>query len=173
MQRRTGIGDLLRAPVALHLLCEDGLGVRVRDGERAVGRDGVVRQMLRVLLGDGVVGVRDRLPASDLVNLRGDRLQGERAVDDVRGPEGLEVVGVLQRRCRDDRRETLQLGELDGWMMLVGVSSYILQRSGEVISPYCPTEDEPPRMSAGWPLNFVRPPSSHGAGKLTECDSGS
>ena len=44
-------------------------------------------------------------------------------VDDVRGPEGLEVVGVLQRRCRDDRRETLQLSDLDGWMTLVGLSS--------------------------------------------------
>ena len=39
-------------------------------------------------------------------------------------------------------------------------------------APYCPTEDEPPMMSAAWPANLVVPPSSQGAGKSTEFASG-
>lgn len=33
-------------------------------------------------------------------------------------------------------------------------------------------DDEPPTMNAGFPANLVCPPSSHGAGKLTDLACG-
>ena len=84
------------------------------DDEGPAGREDVVRQVLRVAQRDGVVG--------DLDGLGGDRLdraldlgRRERAVDDVRRADGLQVRLVVLRGGGDDGREAGELSELDGW----------------------------------------------------------
>ena len=56
---------------------------------------------------------RDVGDVDDVVSQRGG---GKRPIEDVCGAEGDEQVFVVQGRCRDDRRETGELCELDGCM---------------------------------------------------------
>lgn len=70
--------------------------------------------MLRVLLGDRVERVDERLAAQEHGERAREGLGGERAVEDVHRAEGLEEDPVLEGGGRDDGREALELRHLDG-----------------------------------------------------------
>ena len=54
---------------------------------------------------------------------------GKLAVEDVRGAEGLEQIGVVRGAGGDDGRESGKTGELDGWKSLFEVRLVSLVRA--------------------------------------------
>ncbi len=75
----------------------------------------LVREHLRVGEGDGVEDELERGARGELLELGEDRRWGEGAVEDVRGAEGGEEVGVAGGGGGDDGREVGELRDLDGW----------------------------------------------------------
>lgn len=88
--------------------------VREDEQEMSAGCEDVVCEGLSVER-NRVVDVLDGLAACELRNLGENGLVGERAVDNVRRANGLQVFLVLQGRSSDHGRIAGELSELNGW----------------------------------------------------------